>query len=70
MAIEASWTVEDLAAIEVAIAQGALEVEYNDRTVRYRSIRELKEARELILRSLGKTKRGGRILTEASKGTC
>ena len=36
-----NWTADDLAAIEAAIAKGVLRVEYNDRTVVYRSIKEL-----------------------------
>lgn len=65
-----TWTTEDLKTIEAAIAQGALRVEYNDRTVVYRSIAELTRARTLIRRALGLEKRGGRILTTSSKGTC
>lgn len=65
-----NWTEDDLAAIEAAIASGARKVEYNDRTVEYRSIKELKEARDLIARCLGKVKKGGRILPEVKKGTC
>lgn len=69
--MSANWTLEDLAAIEKAIASGALKVEYNDRTVTYRSIKELKEARELIRRALGLSKKsGGRLLCKSSKGTC
>ena len=68
--MSANWTEDDLAAIEKAIASGALKVEYNDRTVTYRSIAELKEARELIKRCLGLAKRGSRVLVKTSKGTC
>ena len=68
--MSSNWTTDDLAAIEKAIASGALKVEYNDRTVTYRSINELKQARELIKRCLGLSKRGGRLLCESSKGTC
>ena len=64
-----NWTTEDLKALEEAIAQGVRKVEYNDRTVEYRSLNEMLQIRELIKRSLGLTKRGGRILCEASKGT-
>lgn len=66
-----SWTLEDLAAIEKAIASQALKVEYNDRTVTFRSIKELKEARTMIQRALGITKKsGGRVLCKSSKGVC
>lgn len=63
-----SWTQTDLDAIEAAIASGALRVEYNDRTVIFRSLKDLKEARELIMRKLGKVKRGGRLLCDSGKG--
>ncbi len=64
-----NWTNEDLKRIEDAIAQGVLRVEYNDRTVVYRSLNELKQARTLIRRCLGLEKRGGRLLCDSSKGT-
>lgn len=66
----ATWTDDDLKAIEAAIASGALRVEYNDRTVVYRSIEDLMKARELIMRALGKVKRSGRVLAKTSKGIC
>lgn len=65
-----NFTASDLAAIEAAIASGALRVEYNDRTVVYRSMKELLKAREVIRRCLGLVNKGGRIKVEASKGTC
>ena len=64
-----NWTLTDLKAIEEAIAQGVREVEYNDRTVKYMSLKEMQQVRELIKRSLGLNKRGGRILCASSKGT-
>lgn len=64
-----TWTSEDLANLESAMAQGVKRVEYNDRTVEYRSLNEMKETRELIKRSLGLNKRGGRLLCKSSKGT-
>lgn len=63
------WTVEDLAALETAIGQGVKKVEYNDRTVEYRTLNEMLKIRELMKRSLGLHKRGGRLLCGASKGT-
>ena len=63
-----TWTLEDLTALEEAMAQGVKEVEYNDRTVKYRSLAEMKQIRELIKRALGLNKRGGRILCQTSKG--
>lgn len=66
--MSANWTSEELAALEAAMAQGVRRVEYNDRTVEYRSLNEMKELRELIRRSLGLVKRGGRVLCRSSKG--
>jgi len=66
--MSSSWTQSDLDAIEQAIAQGVRRVEYNDRTVEYRSLKEMLQTRDLIRRSLGKTKRANRILCEADKG--
>jgi len=63
-----NFTNADLTTIEAAIASGALRVEYNDRTVVYRSISELLKARELIRRCLGETKRGSRVLCDSDKG--
>lgn len=65
-----NYTLEDLKAVRTAIATGALEVEYNDRRVKYRSINELKQTEQKIAHALGLVKRGGRVLCESSKGTC
>lgn len=64
-----NWTLEELASLEEAMAQGVKKVEYNDRTVEYRTLNEMKQIRELMRRSLGIHKRGGRVLCEAKKGT-
>jgi hypothetical protein len=42
-----------LAAIEEAIAGGYLEVEYDDKRVKYRSLAELLQVRDLIRSRLG-----------------
>lgn len=65
-----NWTLKDLANLEAAMALGVREVEYNDRRVKYNTFKEMKEAREMIRRSLGQTKSGARLLCESSKGTC
>lgn len=65
-----NFTTEDLEAIEAAIATGALRVEYNDRTVVYRNLKDMFSTRDLIKRCLGLTKRSGRILCTTKKGTC
>lgn len=63
------WTLDDLIKIKSAIASGALRVEYNDRTVVYKSMTDLLKAKQVIEIELGLKKRGGRLLCEASKGT-
>jgi len=65
-----NWELADLIKIKSAIASGAMRVEYNDRTVVYKSMAELQRAKELIERQLGLKKRGGRILCDGNKGTC
>ena len=47
-----AFTAEQLTAVETAIATGELTVEYNGRRVTYRSVEELKSARDLIRASL------------------
>lgn len=65
-----AYTLDDLAKLEAALASGALEVKYNDRTVKYRSINELKQAIQIVKSELGLVKKGGRILCNPKKGTC
>jgi len=64
-----AYVLADLEKLEAAVASGALEVEYNDRKVRYRSMKDLKEAIQIVKRGLGLVKRSGRLLCEAKKGT-
>ena len=42
------WTQTDLRNITLAIASGQLEVRFNDRTIRYRSIDDLVKAKAVI----------------------
>jgi hypothetical protein len=66
-----NWTLTDLTTIRAAIASGAMRVEYNDRTVVYKSMNELLQAEQKIMRALGMVKKGGnRLLCKSSKGTC
>jgi len=44
-----AFTTADLTAIDAAIKSGALSVSYNNRTINYRSVAELLQARETIL---------------------
>ena len=68
--VNGKWTLEDLINIKSAISSGALRVEYNDRTVVYKSMNDLLRSKILIERELGLVKRGGRILCKSSKGIC
>ena len=65
-----TWTEDDLRNIEQAIATGALVVKYTDREVRYRSLNEMKEVRDMIRKALGIGKKSGRVFAEFNKGTC
>jgi hypothetical protein len=50
--MNSSYTIDDLHAIERAIASAELTVSYKDRTVTYRSIEELRMAKDDILKSI------------------
>ena len=65
------YTQEQLDDLNEAIATGARKVVYNDRTVEFRSLKEMLQLREIIKRCLGISKKsGGGVLPEASKGIC
>lgn len=64
-----AFSQDDLDKIEQAIASGALEVRYKDKSVKYNSLSDLLKARDLIKRELGHvTAEGQRILPKFSKG--
>jgi hypothetical protein len=65
-----NWTAEDLAAIEAAIAKGALIVKYSDKEIRYRSLSEMLQIRDLIRVCLGLDSRGARRVASTDKGFC
>ena len=57
------FTEAGLAAIEEAIAGGYLEVEYDNKRIRYRTLDELLRVRNLIRQKLGKASAaGGRVV--------
>ncbi len=63
-----NYTPEMLAALELAIAQGARDVYYGDKRVSYRSLDEMLRIRDLMRRELGMTNKGnGRKFTTHSK---
>ena len=61
-----AWTLADLVAVETAIASGEQFVQFQDRTVTYRSIPDLLEARDAIKASL--MTRSKQTLLVGSKG--
>ena len=64
----ATWTTDDLARIERAIADGVTSVQYTDRKVDYRSLDEMMQIRNLILKSLGFSNENRRVYASSSKG--
>ena len=65
-----NWTVQDLIALDKAIAQGVKRVEYHDKNVEYRSLDDMLRIRRIIVASLSPVYRaGGRTYASVSKGT-
>lgn len=63
------FTQSDLDALNAAIAQGAEEVQYRDKKVKYRSLSDMIRLREMMMRDLGLfTEGAGRVYMEPSKG--
>lgn len=50
---ESSFTIEQLNALESAIADGALRVKYTDKEVEYRSLEEMLKIRSIMREALG-----------------
>lgn len=66
-----AYSSADLAAIEAAIARGERTVQYADRSVTYRDVTELLQAKADILRSLPtSTTRPRQYVAVGSKGFC
>lgn len=59
-----AFTQDDLDRINAAIATGELRVRYADREVEYRSIDELKKARDIILGALNGRARQHRLYAD------
>ena len=57
-----AWTQAQLTSLEAAIALGALEVEYEDRKVKYRSLKEMRSIRDSIRKELGLTTGEGKVV--------
>lgn len=54
-----AFTQAELAALEKAMAAGVMEVRYGDRTVKYRSLAEMKALRQTVQQELGQLQNGG-----------
>jgi hypothetical protein len=66
-----AYSSSDLAAIEAAIARGERVVQFGDRSVTYRSIDELLQAKADILRDLSSAgTRPRQYVIAGSKGLC
>ena len=64
-----SFTSAQLTALEDAIAQGVLTVKYIDKTITYRSLKEMLALREIIRKDLGLTiSQPSRTKMEFAKG--
>lgn len=64
-----AYTIDQLTALEAAIAEGALTVKYQDKQVTYRSLDEMFRIRKLMRDELGLNgTSGGRRLASFSKG--
>lgn len=63
-----AWTQEQLDAIESAIANGTLSVEYADKKVTYRSLEDLLRVRDLMRKALGLAPRVTRYVVTPDKG--
>lgn len=50
---KSGFTLERLEALEAAIADGVLSVQYSDKNITYRSMKEMLQARDLMRRKLG-----------------
>ncbi len=64
-----AYTIDQLNALDAAIAEGALTVKYQDKLVTYRSLDEMLRIRNLMRDELGLNgASGGRRLASFSKG--
>lgn len=64
------WTLDDYEALKKAIAQGALRVQYQDKSVTYYSLSEMRQILLMMEKELGIKAGSGRLYGEFSKGTC
>jgi hypothetical protein len=64
-----AWTLDDIAQLEKAIAQGTLRVQYADKLIEYRSLNDMLRTLDIIRKELGVApKNGGRKFADFNKG--
>lgn len=65
-----AFTLQQLQALDDAIAQGVMQVTYGNKIVMYKSLDEMLRVRNLMARELGLTnEKGERKFAEFNKGT-
>lgn len=70
MALTATKKQQLLDDLEEAYYQGALEVKYQDKTIRYASGAEMRARINELKTELGLISQSGRLLAKTSKGLC
>lgn len=63
-----AYTKQDLQRIERALVKGELEVQFQDRRARYRSVDEMLRIRSEIVRNLDDASQGSRVIRLRSAG--
>lgn len=64
-----AWTLDDIATLEKAIAQGTLRVQYADKLIEYRTLNDMLRTLDIMRKDLGVApKNAGRKFAEHSKG--
>lgn len=70
MSEPAEFVLSDLTAINKAIKSGALIVQYNNKRVEYRNLKEMFQIRKLIRKCLGLDQGSVKIAARFDKGVC
>jgi len=63
-----AWTAKQLEALEAAIAEGALIVQYSDKKIEYRSLEQMQSIRDMMRKDLGLVPKTARLHASFSKG--
>lgn len=65
-----TFTLEDVTAMRDAMKKGVLEVQYQDKKVKFRSFAEMKQTLDWMERELGLQKTTNRVKAEFDKDLC